>query len=167
MKKEKRNRSTGVPPILERADGLLCEIAETEENIKYLMEAYEIEKKRLDESYAAKIAPFEADRDQYKKDLVALMKKNKEEIFQDGNLVYLKHGSLIHDISHPVAFPRSHDPLIALLEAGGFTDVVKIKKSLDKDAIEKWTDAQLALVGLTRKELEEFKYDLKKEKMKC
>jgi len=159
----KKKEPTPADKLRQIADDLLCAIAENEDNVKYMMEAYGVEKKRLDEYYAPKIATFEADRDDAVKHLVSLMKKGKTEIFRDGDLVYLKNGSLIYSLSHPVAFPRSHDPVIAALERLGFKDEVKVKKSLDKDAIEKWTDEQLALVGLTRKEVEEFKYDLKKE----
>jgi phage host-nuclease inhibitor protein Gam len=162
----KKKEPTPADQLKQIADDLLCEILEGDEIIKRLMTEYEAEKKRMDEAFAAKIAPIEGGRDLAVKGLTALMKQGKAEIFRDGDMVYLKHGSLIRSLSHPVAFPRSHDPIIAAMEACGFNDAVKIKKSLDKDAVEKWPDDKLARVGLTRKEAEEFSYDLKKEPTK-
>ena len=39
-------------------------------------------------------------------------------------------------------------------------------KSLDREAIEKWPDERLFLIGAERKTREEFSYDLKKEPAK-
>lgn len=149
-------------PVIEIADDLLCEIVNLDETIKHFMDAYEAEKKRLDQSYAATLAPLENDREDAAKRLISLMKKKKDVIFRDGDIVYRPLGTLGHSISHPVAYPRSYDPVIALLEEKGYTDAVKVKKSLDKDMIEKWPDDRLADVGLERKPKEEFTYDLKK-----
>jgi phage host-nuclease inhibitor protein Gam len=156
----KKKETTPADKLKQVADDLLCEIRESDDAVKYLMAEYEAEKKRMDAAYAAKIAPIEGDRDEAARRLATLMKKGKNEIFRDGDVVYLAHGSLIRSLSCPVAFPRSHDPIIAALEACGFKDEVRIKKSLDKDALGKWPDDRLALVGLARKEVEEFSYDL-------
>jgi len=51
-------------------------------------------------------------------------------------------------------------------EEQGFGEVVKIAKSLDREAIEKWPDERLFLIGAERKPKEEYSYDLKKEPAK-
>ncbi len=146
---------------LQNANDLLHFIESKQKIVAHLAAKREAEIERVKASYDAEIAVFEAELTGLEKELKALMKMHKTSIFASGDIVYLSHGELVYSLTHPVAFPRSHAPLIALLESKGFADMVKVKKSADTDAIEKWDDEKLSAVGLKRKNCEEFKYNLK------
>jgi len=93
------------------------------------------------------------------KEITALMKKNKAVLFDGTDVVNLANGSLIHEQGEKVSIPKT---ALDSCKANGFDDVIKIVESLDRDAIEKWPDAKLVLIGAARKPKEEFKYTVKK-----
>jgi hypothetical protein len=86
------------------------------------------------------------------------MKKNKGVLFDDTDVVNLAHGSLIREKGDHVTIPKT---ALAACKENKFTDVIKVVESLDRDEIEKWTDAKLTLIGAERKPKEEFNYSLK------
>jgi hypothetical protein len=92
------------------------------------------------------------------KQLIALMKKNKTVLFDGTDVVNLPHGSLIHSVADKVSIPKT---ALDECKAQGFQDVIKIIESLDRDAISKWPDAKLVLIGAERKQKEEFSYNVK------
>ncbi len=92
------------------------------------------------------------------------MKFEKKVLFADTDVVNLAHGSLIRALVDKVKIPKDREKVIAFCEELGFPEVVKIVKSLDREAVEKWPDERLLLIGAERKQKEEFSYDLKKEK---
>ncbi|MFA5075621.1 MAG: host-nuclease inhibitor Gam family protein [Candidatus Babeliales bacterium] len=110
----------------------------------------------FEETRAILAAGLEAD----EKVLQSLMKKNKAVLFDGTDVVNLPPGSLIHSKVDKISIPKT---ALAECEAQHFDDVIKIVKSLDRAAIEKWPDAKLVLIGAERKPKEEFSYDLKKE----
>jgi hypothetical protein len=85
------------------------------------------------------------------------MKSNKIVLFDGTDIVRLVNGSLIHSVADKVSIPRD---ALAKCEELGFAEVIKIAKSLDRDAVEKWPDERLILIGAERKQKEEFSYDL-------
>ena len=111
--------------------------------------------------YGAWLNPLRDELAALEKGITTLMKKNKELLFGGViDVVNLANGSLIRNLGDKVSIPKT-----ALLECErqGFKDVIKVVKSLDRDAIEKWPDAKLVLIGATRGPKEEFKYTVKKE----
>ena len=70
-------------------------------------------------------------------------------------------------LGQPVRYRLQYLIAKAVIERDSdFGEVVKIVKSLDREAIEKWPDERLFLIGAERKPKEEFNYDLKKEPAK-
>ncbi|MCE5212966.1 MAG: host-nuclease inhibitor Gam family protein [Deltaproteobacteria bacterium] len=110
--------------------------------------------------YKAFLDALQNDKAALEKELTALMKKNKGVLFDGTDVVNLIHGSLIREKGDHVTIPKT---ALAACEEQGFDDVIKIVKSLDRDAIEKWSDAKLTLIGAERKTKEEFTYSLKAE----
>lgn len=94
------------------------------------------------------------------KNLLVLMKRNRGVLFDGTDVVNLPPGSLIRVAGERVSIPKT---ALAECEAQGFDDVIKIVKSLDRDAIEQWPDAKLVLIGAARKPKEDFKYSLKEK----
>jgi phage host-nuclease inhibitor protein Gam len=88
------------------------------------------------------------------------MKNNKAVLFDGTDLVDLPHGTLIRNVADRVTIPRDAP---ARCEELGFADAIRIAKRLDREAVGKWPDERLFLIGAERRVREEFSYDLKEE----
>lgn len=141
-----------------RADALMESISVATSVIDGLTADYTAAVERIRAEYEGKITPWRAELAADEKDLNKLMKGAKKILFADGDVLKLASGSLIRNCEDKVSIPRD---ALAKCEDQGFTDVIKIAKSLDRDAVEKWPDAKLLLIGAERKPKEEFSYDLK------
>jgi phage host-nuclease inhibitor protein Gam len=147
------------------AQEMLASIAEIKAQIGGLEAEYAEKVRRIKEISAAQIAPREQLLVEREDSLNRLMKTRKKDLFAESDIVYLAAGQLLFAVVRRIAFPKSRDALIALLEKLGFTDAVKVKKSCDADVIDQWPDEKLALAGLKRKPPEEtFNYSLKEVK---
>lgn len=145
----------------ERADDILAGIREITGAIGMLTGEYNAALEAMQSRFEERLKPLREDLSADEKALISLMKKEKRTLFADGiGTVRLANGSLIYNVEDKVSIPRD---ALAKCEALGFKDVVKIAKSLDRDAVEQWPDERLILIGAERKPKEEFSYDLKKE----
>jgi len=145
--------------IQKQADEYLREIALRTADIKDLNAEYEKLVQEVTANYSLRI---EARETLLRSSILALMqtmKFNKAVLFDGTDVVNLPHGSLIHSVADKVSIPKT---ALAACQEQGFQDVIKIVESLDRDAISKWPDAKLVLIGAERKQKEEFSYDLKK-----
>lgn len=151
--------------VRRQADDGLCKIACLKAEIAELESYYTEEAMALKEKWSGRIAPLAEELDRLDGSLKKHMKRYASLLFADGDSVLLKSGQLVRAVVRKVAFPKSREALIDLLEKLGFADVVKVKKSLDADAIEHWPDERLAQVGLQRKPpVETFDYSLRETK---
>ena len=157
MKQPKAKRE--VSGVRREAEVLLESIARTTGVIAEQVAEYTASQEALAAKYEQAIATLNADLGADEKALKSLMKANKALLFDGTDVVNLPPGSLIRTEADKVTIPKT---ALADCEAQGFSEVIKIVKSLDRDAIEKWPDARLALIGAERKTKEEFNYDLKK-----
>jgi len=144
----------------ERAEALLSDVKGLQEAADLLMAECKEAIARVTRQYDEKISPLiEMLRDD-EKDLVRLMKSAKGALFADGDIVYLPNGNLLYAQGDHVVIPRD---ALARCEEHQFLDVIKTVKSLDREAIEKWTDEKLILIGAERKPTETFNYEIKGE----
>lgn len=146
--------------VKREAEVILSSIAHTTGILKEQANAYNAAVAALAAKYGQDIAALQNDLAADEKAIISLMKKNKTVLFDGVDVVNLPPGSLIHNKADHVVIPR--DALQAC-HNNGYEDVIKKVESLDRDAIEKWPDAQLAFIGATRNPKEEFKYSLKAE----
>jgi len=160
---KQRSQAEGRPsptevPIL--ADGYLSEIAHYKGLIDELDARTAVEMADVKARYDRQMLPVKALMETAITAIMQTMKFNKAVLFDGTDVVRLPNGSLIHHVAEKVSIPRD---ALARCEELGFDEVVKIAKSLDRDAVEKWPDERLILIGAERKPKEEFSYDLKKE----
>jgi hypothetical protein len=160
----KQRKSSDVNPakagIQEQANGYLREIAIRTADIEALHAECEEAIQEAKARYALRIEARDVLLKSAVTALMQTMKFNKKILFDGTDVVNLPHGSLIHSVKDKVSIPRD---ALAKCEELGFDEVVKIAKSLDREAVEKWRDEKLFLIGAERKPKEEFSYDLKKE----
>jgi len=149
-----------------RADDLLENIRAVREIIDDLEREYLEDAARLKAEYETRLKPFREELAGDEKALLALMKACRHALFDGTDVVYLSNGTLVRTKKDKVSIPRNHDAVIAICEELGFVDAIKVIKSLDREAIEKWPDERLFLIGAERKTKEEYNYDLKKEHAK-
>ncbi len=161
MAKAKRLKITDltVQEVKRAADVTLADIAFTSKRIAALEAEAEQSVQVIMSNYAEMIEPLRA---QLSGDIAWLkdtMKSNKAVLFDGTDIVHLPHGSLIRELADKVSIPRD---ALAKCEVLSFDEVIKITKSIDRDAVEKWPDERLLLIGAERKPKEEFSYDLAK-----
>jgi hypothetical protein len=144
--------------VQEKAKILLTSIADSNGVMEKLRAEYEAKIAQINAELKEKLLPVIGALQADEKAIIALMKKNKTILFDETDVVHLPPGSLIRTAGDKVTIPRN---ALQSCKDNGFQDVIKIAESLDREAIEKWPDTKLILIGATRKPSEEFKYDLK------
>jgi hypothetical protein len=160
----KQRKNTEIPDLAEikrLADLRLAEIAHSNAKIELLEAEYRAAIQAVEREYYDKRAPINEMLKLSVSWLMTSMKSDKAVLFDGTDVVRLMNGSLIHSVADKVSIPR--DALVRCKELG-FDEVVKIAESLDRDAVEKWPDERLILIGAERKSKEEFSYDLKETK---
>jgi phage host-nuclease inhibitor protein Gam len=155
----KRREDVKRQELLNETEGSLFLIRAMQRDISALEAEANEKMQAITDQYNTLLAPLRDEKAARAKELIALMKKNKGVLFDGTDVVNLPPGSLIRNIFDRISLPKT---ALADCEAQGFDDVIKIVKSLDRAAIEKWPDARLVLIGAERKTKEEFAYDLKK-----
>jgi len=140
------------------ADSMLARIAEDTRKIDELTAEYNAAVSRLIAEYEARLAPLKQSVIHEEKNLTALMRAARAELFDGRDTVSLPHGVLYHSIVERVII---HRDALAKCEELGFFEAVKIVKSLDREVVERWPDERLMLIGAERKTKEEFSYDVR------
>jgi len=143
-----------------QADDLLADIRNLSESITALENSHNAQIKCLTALCVAQITPLKEDLATQEKAIIALMKKERKTLFDGTDVVQLENGALIHEVGDHVHIPKG---ALAKCKELEFLDVIKTVESLNRDAIEKWKDEKLLLIGAERKPTETFSYDLKKE----
>jgi hypothetical protein len=141
------------------AQALLLRIADATDKIDENERMCRAEVEKVENRYRSAAVYF---RDALKRDaaaLVALMKRHKRLLFDGTDVVNLPAGSLVRTEADKVTIPRK--ALERCIELA-LDDAIKTVKSLDREAVEKWPDERLFLIGAKREPREEFSYDLRK-----
>lgn len=108
-------------------------------------------------------------RDRYKeleKALCAYASARKTELFSDGKTMDLGAGKIGFRVSMPSIVQMSGvtvEASLARLRELGFTEGIAVKESLAKAVLLGWEKEQLALVGLRRKQTDDFFVDIPHE----
>jgi len=158
-----KKKSSDIAAIKAEAEMLLKVIAVCMESTQQIEAEHQAAVERIAAGFAARLAPVSRTLEDARKDLLALLRTEKRSLFGDGDVVKLKNGSLLRQLFGRVQIPRD---AIVKCEELDFTEVIRIAKSLDRAAVEKWPDERLLLIGATRKMKEEFSYNLTKEAAK-
>lgn len=135
---------------------LLCSHAQALATIKADAEE-ELERVRY--KYAAAIAEH---MDRFKslgKEVKALGKENKGEVFGSGDRAEFRNGLLVWGSSMKVQIPRD---ALGKIEAAGWMEAVKVAKSVDRDVVQAWPDERLEAIGAKQRVVETVEYELRK-----
>ncbi|MBN1830270.1 MAG: host-nuclease inhibitor Gam family protein [Deltaproteobacteria bacterium] len=138
------------------ADELLQNIDIAQFNIDSIEAEWNAVLKQLEKDYGIRLKVWQDKHAADEKALLALMKKGKGAIFDGRERVELKHGILIHGSEDRVKIPRN---ALELAEKQGLTEAIKVAKSIDREAVEKWPDERLILIGAERKPRDVYSYE--------
>lgn len=148
----------GLGRVKDEAEALLNSLARTRGLLQQNLDDYNAIVACYTPAFESTRATLVADIETDEKALQSLMKKNKAVLFDGTDVVNLPPGSLIHSKVDKVTIPKT---ALAACKGNHFNDVIKVVESLDRDAIEKWPDAKLVLIGAERKVKEEFSYNIR------
>ena len=143
-------------PVLAAAEETLQRIRNIKANIDALKKSAEIDMQEIKKRYRQELAPFLENFASAEKKLLNLMKKEKGEIFKDEERVALVNGILIYGREFKVSIPRN---ALERIEAKGWSEAIKIAKSIDREMVEGWPDERLFAIGATKKLMEIFSYE--------
>ncbi len=160
MPKKSREAAEGCHgSVFNLADGLLSDLRDCMVEMAALEAEAQEKIAAITAQYEVRLAPYREAVKDLDKTLVGLMKAEKKTLFAEGDVVNLPHGSLIRSQDWKVTIPRD---ALGKCEELGFSEVVRIARSLDREAVEKWPDEKLFLIGAERKPATKFSYEVKK-----
>lgn len=144
--------------FLDKADGLLIKIDETERLINDDLAKMATEITAIEERHATWNKGMTNLLTALEKQLQKLMKKNSTLIFAGEERVELKNGSLLFTIEERVKKVKG---MLETLKQQGFKEAIKIVESVDWDKIETWSAEKLALVGTEKVKKENYSWEMK------
>lgn len=147
--------------IREIIDDRLKRLGEITREFETYQSVAEYEIERIRSQYSEKLSEYKAQIAALDKNIKSLTKKNKAEVFDGKDQVTLDHGILLWGKEKKVTIPRD---ALEKIEAQGWTEAVKIAKSVDRAVVEKWPVERLTVIGAVRKIMEKFSYELKIKK---
>lgn len=140
----------------EQADDFLQTIGDLTARIEALESAYEQEIAAIRAKYRDEIESLTDIKKMEDKGLVALMKKNRAELFDGKEKLRLAWGILIHTKEPTLSIPRD---VVERLKEKGWTEVIKTVESADREAINKWPLEKIIAIGGDKKPKEKFLYE--------
>ncbi len=114
----------------------------------------------LELEYAEQVRGLKEKYTEVEKELIKYAKSKKKELFDSKDIFETAYGRLIRELAEKVSIPRD---ALSKCEELGFLDAIRISKSLDRSAVEKWPDERLFLIGAKRDVVEKIDYELKQE----
>jgi hypothetical protein len=141
----------------DKANIILAEIADLHDLISSVEREANQEMERLAVRYGERLKPFIAKRKELDKKLKALMKSEVVAIFDGADKVKMTAGILLHTKDFKVTIPRG---ALVKIEQQGWTEAVRIAKSVDRPVVEGWPEERLVVIGAKRKLVDQFGYEI-------
>jgi hypothetical protein len=146
--------------IKEKIESYLRNMKIVLSEIEAINKEYEAETQKISERYGEKITSLKEAYGIMENDLLKLAKKEKAVIFDGSDIYETRYGRLIHEMAERVGIPKD---ALEKCEKLGFTEAIRISKSLDRTVVEKWPDERLFLIGAKRELKEKIIYELSNE----
>jgi len=155
----KKQPEISLAELMEQADAILEDMVNLDDALTRIRQRHQDEITRINRVFAGEMSPIIVEIQANEVAIKRLMKSGKDKLFAGGDIVYLDHGNLIYAQGDHVVIPRD---ALAKCEELGFSEAIKIAKSLDREKIEKWADEKLVLIGAERKPVETYNYETRK-----
>jgi len=148
-----------MPEAKKQADTLLLDIYQLENTVATIERAHEEEAAAVAKKYEPLVRPLAERLERRVKALKDLMKKETADLFGGADIIRLANGLLTHTTERRVTIPRD---ALEKVEAQGWTEAVKIKKSVDRPVVEAWPTERLTVIGAKKRLVHIFGYEVKK-----
>lgn len=143
---------------LKTADIFLQAMAETTAKLAEAEALAEAELEAVRTRHTAKIQGLKSAFENIEKNLLAMMKMRCDEIFEGIDQVDLQHGLLLHGWADKVKIPRD---AVEKIEKQGWEEALKRAVTVNRAVVETWPVERLTLIGVEKKTVEEFSYEIK------
>lgn len=163
-----RKKPKGIKPVgsFEQMNGSLGELAGLKRQLEKIESDLNEAIDKLKEEAAAKAASI-LERIKALEGGMQAFAELKKDVFDKKRSKTLAHGT--------IGFRKSKElkpkpkmtwaKVLEKLKALGFKDGIRVKESVDKEELKKWTDEKLALVGVRRVPKDDFWYEIDEEKI--
>jgi len=141
-----------------RATQLLGEIAALKYQIGFIEKEANEQIERITARYGEQLKPFMDSLAEKEKEIRSLMKSRTAEIFEGADKVTLPTGILMHTKELKTTIPRD---ALKKIEEQGWTEAIRIAKSVDRPVVESWPEERLVVIGAKRKLVDKFGYEIK------
>lgn len=150
-----------------QAEGILAEIAAIDRKLTNVQVTMNEEIDAAKKKAADAKVPLEARRKELGAALKTWATMNKSVLFAKRKSLDLAFGSLGFQASSRIQQMNnvSEEETIGKIKQFGFNEGIRIAEVLDKEAMEKWTDDRLALVGLVRRNSDTYWCKVNQEKI--
>jgi len=125
--------------------------------ISFIKEEIEQQLAKIRENYQEEITNLQGKLDCAEKQLIACLKRNKSELFNKTEKVTLPHGIVIYTKEPQLKLPKN---AVENIEKLGWSEAIKIAKSVDREMVEKWPIERIIAIGGDKKPKEKFEYEL-------
>lgn len=149
---------SGSTSALKEADQLLEELAVLKTHLAEIQAEAEAKMKAVRERYDWQVQNAKLEISEREKVLKSLMKIHDPELFDGRDKVDLPHGLLLRSEGYKVRIPRD---ALKKIEAQGWTEAVKVVKTVDRDVVAKWPESRLVVIGAERRRVVTYEYEVK------
>ena len=159
--------SKHVPKELRKEmDRLFASLKLFDEKISEINDEYEQDTKSITEHFSALLTPIEDEHKAHGKALKALIKAHADELFRPPDAgsygivedrVYTALGVALRQIGEKLKVTRE---TMELCEEKGFSEAIKIAKTLDRAKLEDWPADKLAMVAAEKKAFVAYGFEL-------
>jgi phage host-nuclease inhibitor protein Gam len=162
-----RRKPKAIPAIadLNQAGNALAELARLDRDLKAIESDLNEGVDQLKAEAKAKAEPLAARRKELETGLATFAEANKAELFKRPKSRELTFGTIgFRKSTKLLTLPKlTLATVLEKLKSYKFTEAIRKKESVDKDAMRDWPDERLELVGMRRKKEDEFFIELKAE----
>lgn len=140
------------------ANQILSEIAVLKEQIRAIEKVANEQMEEIVARQGTALKPLIEQLTLKDKEIKTLMKSKTVEVFDGADKVKLDSGVLLHAKEFKLSIPRE---ALAKIEQQGWTEAVRIAKSVNRAVVEGWPEERLVVIGAKRKLVDQFGYELR------
>jgi phage host-nuclease inhibitor protein Gam len=145
-------------------NGALMQIGDFQRRIRRMNDKINAEFARITAETEVQIAPLMAQIQALEGGMKVYAETNREAIFgKKGKTRKLDYGEISYRVSTKIAITKA---TLGLLIEGRYDEAINVKKTVDKEELENWTDAELKAIKARRDVEDVFGYKLKEEAIK-
>jgi phage host-nuclease inhibitor protein Gam len=148
---------------LNEADAALTELASLKRELQAIKDDMNARIDAIKTEAKEKVEPIDARIKEIERAMATFGTVKKEDIFKRRRSIPLVFGKIgFHKSVELKPMPKmTWEKILEKAKELGFTDIIRKKESIDRDALKKWPDERLAQIGVCRSKKDDFFYETK------